>query len=708
MNCLAQLNCLSLAGVGPKLANYLMKCGVHTLQDLLLHLPYRYENRTQILPLRHIKLKLGSKVLVTGIIHSIQMRPRGNGCICKINDGTGDLKLRFFHLKRQQRQKFKLGLSLLCFGEIRQLKHFFEYEMPHPEFQLLQPNEKLVLPRHLTAIYTTTPGLTQRTWQKLIAQLFDLLAKTQPKNSINALKNNSLFPDFLSEVLIKNWQLPDLLSALYYLHTPPPNAPLHELAAVRHNTQKRLIIEELLAHFLSIKTLKKNRQHEKAPLLKGKNQLADPLLNQLPFPLTKAQQRVIKEINLDMQKPYPMRRLLQGDVGSGKTIVAAIAATQALANHYQVALMTPTQLLSEQHYQQFDHWLTPLGCHIACLKAKMSSKIKRKMLTDIEQGNAQIVIGTHALFQENVKFSNLGFIIIDEQHRFGVHQRLALWKKSQANDLQPHQLFMSATPIPRTLAMTSITELDISFLDELPPGRLPVQTLIISAQHRDKVIARVRNNCLKKKQAYWVCPLIDESDLLAFEAATTTLKRLKAHLPDLRLALVHGRLPADEKENIMRNFKAGNIDLLIATLVIEVGVDVANANLIIIENAERLGLAQLHQLRGRVGRSTIKSYCVLLYEKLSPLAKKRLSLIRQTHDGFLLAKHDLELRGPGEVYGLRQTGWQRLHIANLVRDYYLFPKVQNLQSKILQEYPKLIEPITQRWKKDLRSYHAKV
>ncbi len=428
----------------------------------------------------------------------------------------------------------------------------------------------------------------------------------------------------------------------------------------------------------------------------------------LPFQLTQAQKRVIKEISRDMQAVIPMQRLLQGDVGSGKTVVAAFAALMAIANHYQVALMAPTELLSEQHYHHFYRWLMPLGFHVVCLNASLQGKAKKQTLAEINNGKAHIAIGTHALFQEGVHFANLGFIIIDEQHRFGVHQRLALWKKGQQKNLQAHQLFMTATPIPRTLAMTSFTDLDISFLDELPPGRLPVQTLVLSDHRRSNVIERVRATCTQQKQVYWVCPLIEESDLQHYQAAETTFKILKADLTDLRLGLIHGRLPSAEKDRIMRDFKNGLIDLLVATSVIEVGVDVSNANLIVIENAERLGLAQLHQLRGRVGRSDSKSFCILLYQTLSPLAKERLGIMRSSNDGFMIAQRDLELRGPGEIWGLRQTGWQQLRIADLKRDHHLIPHVLSLSTTLHSDYPHLIKPIIQRWTQNNDGSYSKV
>jgi ATP-dependent DNA helicase RecG len=692
MQTLDQIKCQLLPGVGPKIAHYLAKCSVHNLQDLLFHLPYRYENRSQITPIR--EAKLGNRILVKGTLQSHMLTKSRRGLSYRLQDDTGSLLLRFPHLSPHQHHGLKVGTSLLCFGEIRSsLRKPQEREMIYPEYQFLKPYQLPTLPNHFTAIYPSTQGLAQRTWHKLIHQtlaLIDTYANSETKHA--------LLPDYLSQALLNALALPDLRTAIHYLHRPPLDAPLTALSTGKHPAQQRLILEELLAHMLSLRTIKKNREQETAAALTALNTLAKRFLTALPFQLTAAQQRVIQEIRQDMEKPFPMQRLLQGDVGSGKTVVAAFAGIQAIENQYQVALMAPTELLSEQHYQHFYRWFMPLGCHVVFLRAKLKAKEKRQILSEIASGKAQLVIGTHALFQDKVQFKKLGLIIVDEQHRFGVEQRLALWKKGQNLSSQAHQLFMTATPIPRTLAMTTLIDLDISFLDEKPSGRLPVQTIVLSCEHRPHVIARVRNNCLQKKQAYWVCPLIEESEVVPFAAVEATLKKLQSYLPDLHLALIHGRLSAQEKESIMRNFKEGNIDLLVATSVIEVGVDVANANLMIIENAEHLGLAQLHQLRGRVGRGHKQSYCVLLYERLSPLAKKRLSIMRKSNEGFRIAQQDLALRGPGEILGVRQTGWQPLRIADLSRDQYLLPAAQRLSNKILSEYPYLADPLIQRWK----------
>lgn len=703
---LAEMSCTQLLGVGPKISNYLSKCGILNLQDLLLHLPLRYENRTQLTAIKDARS--GTHALITGVIqhdsHTIKSKKAYS---CKLSDETGSIHLRFFNFKPKQYQSFKKGQHLLCFGEVRAKKNrFFELEMIHPDYEFLRNQNQLILPNYLTSIYPSTPGMSQRLWHKLLNQIFHLLF-TQAETKL-IKKQQHYFPEYLPEGLLKRIKFPSLLEALYYIHRPPADAPVEKLASGRHITQQRLALEELLAHSLSIQQMKKKRATETAPRLKSDSGLTQRFLTALPFQLTQAQKRVIKEINQDMQTNIPMQRLLQGDVGSGKTVIAAFAALFAIANHYQVALMAPTELLSEQHYQHFHRWLTPLGFHVVCLNAGLQGKAKKQILTEIKTGKAHIAIGTHALFQAGVDFANLGFIIVDEQHRFGVQQRLALWKKSQQENLQAHQLFMTATPIPRTLAMTSFTDLDISFLDELPPGRLPVQTIVLSCHRRSQVIERVRASCTQKKQVYWVCPLIEESDLQHYQAAETTFKNLKTDLTELRLGLIHGRLPSAEKERIMRDFKKGDIDLLVATSVIEVGVDVSSANLIVIENAERLGLAQLHQLRGRVGRSDSRSFCILLYQTLSPLAKERLSIMRSSNDGFMIAQRDLELRGPGEIWGLRQTGWQQLRIADLKRDHDLIPHVLNLSTTLHTDYPHLVEPIIQRWDKNSDGSYSKV
>ncbi len=703
---LAEISCSQLLGVGPKISNYLSKCGILNLQDLLLHLPLRYEDRTQLTAIKDARS--GTHALITGVIHhDSQTIKSKKGYSCKLSDETGSIHLRFFNFKPKQYQQFKKGLRLLCFGEVRAKKNrFFELEMIHPDYEFLRNQNQLILPNYLTSIYPSTPGMSQRLWHKLLSQVFDLLFTHAEAKLIK--KQQHYFPEYLPDDLLKRIKFPSLLEALHYIHRPPADAPLEELATGRHITQQRLALEELLAHSLSIQQMKKKRAAETAPRLKSDLGLTQRFLTALPFQLTKAQKRVIKEINQDMQTNIPMQRLLQGDVGSGKTVIAAFAALFAIANHYQVALMAPSELLSEQHYQHFYRWLTPLGFHVVCLNAGLQGKTKKQTLAEIKTGKAQIAIGTHALFQAGVDFANLGFIIVDEQHRFGVQQRLALWKKSQQEHLQAHQLFMTATPIPRTLAMTSFTDLDISFLDELPPGRLPVQTIVLSCDRRSQVIERVRATCTQQKQVYWVCPLIEESDCQHYQAAETTFKTLKTDLVELRLGLIHGRLPSTEKERIMRDFKKGDIDLLVATSVIEVGVDVNSANLIVIENAERLGLAQLHQLRGRVGRSESKSFCILLYQTLSPLAKERLGIMRNSNDGFMIAQRDLELRGPGEIWGLRQTGWQQLRIADLKRDHDLIPHVLNLSTTLNNEYPYLIEPIIQRWAQNNDGSYSKV
>lgn len=699
---LAEIDCNQLLGVGPKIYHYLSKCGLQTLQDLLLHLPYRYENRSKLTPINEVND--GARVLIKGSISFDKFKPQGwnrKGFSCQLTDETGSISLRFFHSTRKQSQQFTAGRTLLCYGEVRRKKaSFSELEIIHPDYEFIQPYKQLILPRYLTAIYPSTQGLSQRTLHKLIDQIFSLLLT----HSSLPLKKLYYFPDYLPKDLLQATRLPNLLQAIHTLHRPLANTPSEVLARNQHRAQQRLALEELLAHSLRIQQIKKNRCKETANKLPMNPVLTQRFFTTLPFQLTAAQKRVIEEISQDIQQSRPMQRLLQGDVGSGKTIVAAFAALQALTNHYQVALMAPTELLSEQHYQQFCRWLTPLGYQVVCLTASQKANTKKQVLAKIKTAQAQLVIGTHALFQAGVHFNNLALIIVDEQHRFGVQQRLALWEKGQQQQMQAHQLFMTATPIPRTLAMTSFTDFAISCLDELPKGRLPVKTVILSDKRRNEVIERVRETCHRQKQVYWVCPLIEKSDSLQCQAAETTFKTLQTKLPGLRLGLIHGRLTATEKESVMRRFKEGNIDLLVATSVIEVGVDVANAHLMIIENAERLGLAQLHQLRGRVGRSYVKGYCVLLYQRLSATAKERLKVMRTCNDGFMIAQRDLELRGPGEVWGLRQTGWQSLRIADLKRDQQLIPHVLKLSTIISEKYPHLIEPIIQRWQQPHNVY----
>ena len=682
---LTKIPCRALRGIGPQIAEKLAEFGLANVQDLLFHLPFRYQDRTRITPMG--QLRGGDHVMVEGVVeHADVAQGKRRSLLVRLWDGTGYLTLRFFHFNQGQINSLRRGVLLRCFGEARGWAG--QFEMVHPEYQQVAANKPAQPQDSLTPIYPTTEGITQRTLRQLTDQALALI------------EYEERLPDYLPAEVLEQSQLPSLIEALRYVHRPPPEAPVEQLLQGIHPTQQRLAFEELLAHHLSLRRLRQNLQQSQAPILKNKNQLTQQLLSVLPFQLTGAQQRVLQEVNADLQLEKPMLRLVQGDVGSGKTIVAALALLQAVENNLQGVLMAPTELLAEQHFQNFTKWLEPLGIKLAWLAGKLKGKARNEMLEKIISGEANVIVGTHALFQADVNFSKLGLVVIDEQHRFGVHQRLALREKGlMEGGMYPHQLIMTATPIPRTLAMTAYADLDYSVIDELPPGRTPVQTVVISDQRRHEVMSRVKSACQEKRQVYWVCPLIEESELLQCQAAETTAKTLTEVLPEVRVGLVHGRMNGTQKETIMAAFKAGEIDLLVATTVIEVGVDVPNASLMVIENAERLGLAQLHQLRGRVGRGATASFCVLLYQydRLSQLAKARLDIMRKTNDGFAIAKRDLELRGPGEVLGTRQSGLMQMRVADLIRDAQLLPKVQNAAEILIQKYPDRTEPLIKRW-----------
>ena len=680
---LARLSCRSFDGIGTRLAEILAEYGLNTVQDLLFHLPFRYQDRTRITPIG--QLRSGDHVMIEGAIELTEVsRTRRPALLVKLWDGTGHLTLRFFHFTAGQQRALQRGVLLRCFGEARGWAG--QFEMIHPEYQQVKPNTPPQPQDSLTPIYSTTEGITQRLLRQLTDQALALLEEGQ-------------LPEYLPEQILTAIKLPNLVDALRYVHRPPPDAPVNLLLNGTHPAQQRLAFEELLAHHLSLRRLRQNLQDNLAPALPNKNQLTTALMNSLPFALTGAQQRVLQEIQQDLLQTKPMLRLVQGDVGSGKTVVAALAILQAVENNYQGVLMAPTELLAEQHYQNFRKWLEPLGISIAWLAGKLKGKARNEMLELVASGTAKVIVGTHALFQADVKFARLGLTVIDEQHRFGVHQRLALREKGFIEGTYPHQLIMTATPIPRTLAMTAYADLDYSVIDELPPGRTPVQTVVLSDQRRHEVIARVQEACREKRQVYWVCPLIEESEVLQCQAAETTAAQLTEYLPEASIGLVHGRMKSAEKEAVMATFKAGELDLLVATTVIEVGVDVPNASLMVIENAERLGLAQLHQLRGRVGRGSTASFCVLLYQydRLSQLAKERLAIMRKTNDGFAIAKRDLELRGPGEVLGTKQSGLMALKVADLMRDNHLLPKVQQAAEIILAQFPERVEKLVRRW-----------
>jgi ATP-dependent DNA helicase RecG len=671
-----------LRGVGDSLAARLRALGVETTQDLLFLLPLRYEDRTRVVPLG--ELRPGQRASVEGEVLLTEVVFRGRRqMLCRIGDGSGFLTLRFFYFTSQQQQGLARGARIRCFGEARRGPKGLE--IVHPEYRRVDPHAAPVPEEHLTPIYPSTEGVTQGRLRLLVGLALDQTGVEDPQ-------------DWLPPAVLAGSRLPTLREALMYVHRPPADAPVDLLLSWRHPAQRRLAFEELLAHQLSLKLLRQRIQSDPGWALNSDGALKLGLLAALPFQMTAAQQRVLLEIEADLRLAKPMLRLVQGDVGCGKTLVAALAATQAIQMGRQVALMAPTELLADQHAQNFRRWFEPLGVMIASLSGRHTGKARSAVLAGIRAGHAPLVIGTHALFQESVEFSSLALVIVDEQHRFGVHQRLSLREKGAVDGHQPHQLIMTATPIPRTLAMTAYADLDVSVIDELPPGRTPVKTVVLADTRRDEVVQRIRTACLEGRQAYWVCPLIDESDEMPYQAAEETAAALREALPELEVGLVHGRMTSAIKDLSMRRFKDGVIQLLVATTVIEVGVDVPNATLMVIENAERLGLAQLHQLRGRVGRGQHASSCLLMYRApLSPLARQRLAVMRDTNDGFEVARRDLELRGPGELLGTRQTGLAQMRVADLLRDADLLPRVQIAAETMLRDWPANVAPLIRRW-----------
>ena len=674
---LASMPVTRLRGVGTQLANKLARLGIETVQDLLFHLPLRYMDRTRITPIGG--LQPHCDVVIEGELRGCDLvYGRRRSLMCRLQDNTGTVTLRFFHFSNAQRQNLARGGRLRCFGEVR--RGSSGLELYHPEYQFLDRGEPAPLQPYLTAVYPAVEGVGQPRLRGIIDQALTLVSE-------HSLPE--LIPDGKSTL--------SLTDALTFIHRPPASAPIEQLAQGSHPAQQRLAAEELLAHHLSLMQLRHSIRRHPAPSLAAEQPLQHQFVNSLPFPLTGAQQRVSREIGIDLAEPRPMLRLVQGDVGSGKTVVAALAALQAVASDYQATIMAPTEILAEQHRHNFQAWLAPLGIEVAMLTGKVKGKARERQLQLIADGTAQIVIGTHALFQEGVQFHRLGLTVIDEQHRFGVHQRLALREKGR-DELIPHQLIMTATPIPRTLAMSAYADLDCSTIDELPPGRTPINTVVMAKHRRAEIIEHIRDACSGGRQAYWVCTLIEESDVLEAQAAEATADELHLLLPELSIGLVHGRQKPAQKAATMAAFKNGVIQLLVATTVIEVGVDVPNASLMIIEDPERLGLAQLHQLRGRVGRGGQESHCVLLYSPpLSKQGTERLSIMRQTNDGFRIAEKDLELRGPGEVLGTRQTGEMSLRIADLQRDSHLLPRVKELARSLRREHPQRADAIIQRW-----------
>lgn len=678
----------TLHGVGAGQAGKLAGIGLHTLQDLLFHLPLRYEDQTRLYTITDllpgIYATVSGEVLRTDVVFG-----RKRMMTCQISDGTGILTLRFFNFSAAMKNALAAGKQVTAYGEIRRGKN--GPEIFHPEYKVRQSDTSVELQETLTPIYPTTEGVRQATLRKLLDQALELL---------DTCAINELLPPELTRSMMS------LPQALKTLHRPPADTQLAELESGQHPALKRIVLEELLAHHLSMLAVRAGAQRYHALPLPPQETLKSQFLAQLPFSPTNAQQRVVAEIEQDLEKPVPMMRLIQGDVGSGKTLVAALAALRAIAHGKQVALMAPTELLAEQHANTFRQWLEPLGISVGWVAGKQKGKARLVQEEAIAAGNVAMVIGTHAIFQEHIRFHSLALVIIDEQHRFGVHQRLALWEKGEQQGFHPHQLIMTATPIPRTLAMTAYADLDTSVIDELPPGRTPVTTVAIPDSRRHEIIERVRSACQdEKRQAYWVCTLIDESDLLEAQAAQVTFDELSATLPDLRVGMVHGRMKPAEKQAVMAQFKAGELDLLVATTVIEVGVDVPDASLMIIENPERLGLAQLHQLRGRVGRGSAVSHCVLLYKTpLTQTAKLRLQVLRDSNDGFVIAQKDLEIRGPGELLGTRQTGNAEFKVADLLRDQGMLPEVQRVARHLHQNYPEQAKALIERWLPERTQY----
>lgn len=676
----------SLSGVGPQMALKLAKVHVHTVQDVLFHLPHRYEDRTTVTDLGALLPNLSTVVI--GQIDLCQVVfGRRRSLVVRISDGTGALTIRMFYFNRSQEKSFQRGLWVKCFGEVRLGAKGFE--MIHPEYRVSKNEPKGGLDTSLTPVYPTTEGVSQALWRKITDQALQThLPRLQEFVDVDCL------PHEMQGV----YQSASLQQAIKALHRPSLGVDLANMQQATSSAHQRLIMEELLAHHFSLRKSRDAREQEHAPVLIVDDSTNNTFLSNLGFTLTRAQTRVSAEVEADLAQSTPTMRLVQGDVGSGKTVVAAAAMLQAASSGVQCVLMAPTELLAEQHFKTISGWFNALGFEVGWLASKTPAKQKRDTMERLANGELLVAVGTHAVIQDAVNYKHLGLVVIDEQHRFGVEQRLALRAKTPTGQV-PHQLLMTATPIPRTLAMTFYADLDVSSIDELPPGRKVVETVVIPAEtKRGEVIQRVMAACQAGRQVYWVCPLIDESEALEAQAATDTEQELKGTLLGLRVGLVHGRLKSKEKEAVMNEFRNGDIDLLVATTVIEVGVDVPNASLMIIENAERMGLAQLHQLRGRVGRGSEQSFCILLYQMpLSQHAKLRLKTLRETNDGFVIAEKDLEIRGAGELLGTRQTGSITFKVADLVRDQHLLPLIEASASKLAVKTPQFIEPLIDRW-----------
>ena len=681
MASLEDISVTQIKGVGSALAEKLAKLGIHSMQDLLFHLPYRYEDRTRVVPMG--SLRIGDIAVVEGeVMKTDLVMGRRRSLQVTLRDNSGFLVMRFFHFNAAQKNQLSEGALVRCFGEVRPGRA--GYEFYHPEYQVNPPPMPSASEATLTPVYPLTEGIQQPRVRSLCQQALQYLDRHPIK-------------DWLPPELLADYQLPGITDAVKLVHSPPAGAPVNQLVEGRHPAQQRLVMEELLAHQLSLLQVREQIQARAALPLLPTGDLTRRFLEELPFSLTGAQRNVVGEIRQDLSQPIPMLRLVQGDVGSGKTVVAALAALQSVGAGAQVALMAPTEILAEQHYNNFRSWLEPMGIQLAWLSGKVKGKARLQALEAVASGTAQVAIGTHALFQDDVQFQRLALVIVDEQHRFGVHQRLALREKGVGSALAPHQLIMTATPIPRTLAMSAYADLDTSIIDELPPGRKPIETIVLPDSRREDIIERVRSACREGRQAYWVCTLIEESEALQCQAAEVTAQELSERLSDLKVGLVHGRLKAQEKAEVMERFKNGELDLLVATTVIEVGVDVPNASLIIIENPERLGLAQLHQLRGRVGRGEQASFCVLMYHPpLSNNGKARLQALRDSQDGFVIAEKDLEIRGPGEVLGTRQTGLMQFRLANFERDKGWIEPIRKMAPGLMK-HPRAVDALIRRW-----------
>ena len=682
----------TLSGVGPRTAERLSKIGVVSIQDLLFHLPLSYQDRTRCISLKDCIP--GQRILVRVEIESARVLfGRRRSLLCRANGDGVPLFLRFFYFNQAMQKKMsQKGEVLRCFGEIR--KGPYGLEMVHPEcLRVDEDHEKETLNDVLTPIYPTTQGLQQTSLRRLMLQ------------ALNYLRKDTHFKETLPDALCQKLKLCDLPTALQILHQPPKDCDVKELLSGNHFSQRRLIFEELLAHRLSLLQSRQSVHRQKALVLKGNKEKVASFFSALPYQLTSAQKRVLNEIVTDLKSGMPMLRLLQGDVGSGKTVVAALSILHALGSGVQAAFMAPTELLAEQHYRQLHAWFSPLGIRVGWLSGSLTAKQKREQYEQIADGQVDVVIGTHALFQAAVVFKKLALIIVDEQHRFGVEQRLALWQKGVVDDCYPHQLVMSATPIPRTLTMTAYADLDCSVIDELPPGRQPIKTVVMNNKEQEQLLTRVAEQCRVGAQCYWVCTLIDTSEVLRAEAAEVVAEQMRVSLSDLRIGLVHGRLSADEKESVMAAFRKHELDILVATTVIEVGVDVPNASLMVIENSERLGLAQLHQLRGRVGRGSKASHCVLMYQSpLSKQAQQRLVLMRESQDGFVIAEQDWQMRGPGEILGKKQSGLVQLKMADLQRDEHLMPLVTEAAEQLLAEHQDYAKRLIIDWFPDIELF----